>query len=525
MSPLMSIRMTRSLPPSVATRLWPIVGGLAFAAACRWPTLWWLAWVWLTLALRGLRPAQQGERFTTALWRGFRWGWWVGLAMFIGSLWWIYHVTIPGMLALCLYLSLYPAIWGACAVFLKPQGHASDLKYSLALGALWVGLEWLRATVLTGFPWIGAAVTLIESPRLNWLASFVGVVGLSLLPVTFNLLAVGAFARAGQRRPLWLGLGCGALVATFLLPPPKTPVADRTLQILAVQPNLSMAQKMLADEATSLAQYRALAQTTKAAITSTPAPPDLVLWPEAAIPGYFHSVDHEPTFAELLQLGPALITGADALIANASSPDDWGLHNCLALMHRTPENFALHAKVHLVPFGEFLPLRQEIPLFEKMLGHLIPTNFTRGQSLEPITLPDLGYEVIPLVCFEDTIGDLARSFIRERPQIIVNITNDNWFAESPAAALHGLHARWRAVELQRAMVRCANTGLTATIATDGSVTHAAPLHTETTLRATLPVATQPPITYFARHGHRPAQIIGILGLGACLAMIHRRPRT
>ncbi|RYD34539.1 MAG: apolipoprotein N-acyltransferase, partial [Verrucomicrobiaceae bacterium] len=294
------------------------------------------------------------------------------------------------------------------------------------------------------------------------------------------------------------------------------------LHALLIQPNVSMAEKLSPDVERQSQRYFDLAHQTDAALTATAgadgkARVDLVVWPESAIPGFFHDALAGGAFAPQLEQGDfTLVTGADS--------QEWGeLHNSVAALRRTVENHQLHDKVCLVPFGEFIPFRKQIPLLEWMLGGLIPYDFTPGRSLEPLKPEGQPFDVVPLVCFEDTIGRHARKFIRPQPQVLVNVTNDNWFAESPATDIHFVNARWRAPELHRTLVRSSNTGVTANVSAEG-VVQRIPNFQEGVLSTDFSTGDGR-ITFYARHGDIAAQTAGILALLACAGVWIGRRRV
>ena len=139
-------------------------------------------------------------------------------------------------------------------------------------------------------------------------------------------------------------------------------------------------------------------------------------------------------------------------------------------MKGTTKNYQVYRKAHLVPFGEYIPLRGIFPPFEWVAGRLIPADFQAGKSFDPLVTEEGGFQIIPLICFEDTIGRLARKFVRQgEPQLIVNVTNDGWFWESAGSIQHLANARFRCIELRRPMVRAANTGVSCIIDELGSL--------------------------------------------------------
>ena len=219
-------------------------------------------------------------------------------------------------------------------------------------------------------------------------------------------------------------------------------------------------------------------------------------------------------FTELLARGDfSLVTGADH--------EEWGqLYNSVVALRGRTDNYALHPKVRLVPFGEFIPFRRQLPWLEKLLGDLIPLDFSRGQSLEPLRVVGQGFSVVPLVCFEDTIGGHARHFVRGEAQVLVNVTNDNWFRQSPATELHFAHARWRAVELRRSLLRSANTGVTAIVSPEGEVQRL-PSFVRGTLEGRFALGSGE-VTFYARWGDAVAVGAGVLALVGAGAVWGRR---
>jgi apolipoprotein N-acyltransferase len=500
---------------------------LLFAGAFPPFNLWWLAWLW-ALPLQVWLWKAQGRRGWRLFMAGWGLGWMTGFLSFSATLWWVGHVSVPGMLAMCVYLGLYPAVWAGFAALLKPATSGQGFLASLVLAMLWCGLEWSRGVMLTGFPWNGAAVPLVEMPGLRSLAAYSGVTGLSMLPFFFMSGLAAAWTLRKHRHVRSIALLTAATLSMpavlTLLTWQKSPQPAMQLEVMLVQPNVSMKDKMSPDEETGVARYQDLAALTIEGIEKARTKPELIVWPESAVPRAFHDPMHAEYFDHLFTDGVnTLITGADALTAQDSNMDDWNVHNCAALMRGRYDNFILHAKVHLVPFGEYIPLRHQLPFLQDMLGDLIPTDFTAGTSLEPLKLEGMKYDVIPLICFEDTIADVARRFVREAPQVMVNITNDNWFAESPESAIHALNARWRCVELQRPMVRSANTGVTCVIDTEGRMTSEMRRFIRGVLYASVPLSAGG-TTFFAAHGDVVSMTAGAAGLLLSLAILLFRNR-
>ena len=140
--------------------------------------------------------------------------------------------------------------------------------------------------------------------------------------------------------------------------------------------------------------------------------------------------------------------------------------NAAVLLTAHGETQQLYRKMHLVPFGEYLPLR---PVFGGLCGQMVPADFTPGREATVFGLTEPKLRLAALICFEDTLGELTRRFVGSGAQVLVNITNDGWFAQSPAAEQHLANAVFRAIENRRPLIRCGNTGVTCAVDTYGRV--------------------------------------------------------
>jgi apolipoprotein N-acyltransferase len=240
-----------------------------------------------------------------------------------------------------------------------------------------------------------------------------------------------------------------------------------TVRCLVIQPGIRQQVKLasqMGDEASIRFEQEQIASLTRIYVPAII--PDLVVWPESSLPlGYAHEESHR-IIDDLLKEGPFSLMGG----ADTQSMD--GLMNSVFLARGSSENVQLHGKGHLVPFGEYLPLRPilgYIPGLEAML----PGDFTPGLAREPLVLTSakdqIVGQIVPLVCFEDTVGAYAREFVREEPQLLVNLTNDGWFPHSAGPEQHLTQARFRCIELRRPMVRATNTGQSCVINAFGSL--------------------------------------------------------
>jgi len=454
-------------------------------------------------------------------------------------------------------------------------GTGRSLRIAFSLGAVWAGLEWLRSWMFTGFGWNGLGVAFHETLVMAQAADLIGVAGLSLLVVFFQAVLVQsgrrilAGARDGRLRPRW-DFGVAALVVAVVMSYGIIRMAtvgrleSTRLKTLLVQINIpqdaarplwSPLEVHMAYEEETLEALAALqdgdAERLQQAIgradegALTLRWPDWVVWPESALTGRLLRTDQGEwgtwrenieTIERVREAGPfTLMHGLTEVEAVADDegllPRDGGrIFNSFVAM--SPED-ELHVfrKIHLVIFGETVPLVNSVPLirkiYEQQAGVSYSGSFSPGDSVEPLPVKGAGTTlgVIPSVCFEDTVPRLKRRFVRRGPQVIGNVTNDGWFDESAAAAQHFANGRFRAIELRRPMLRCANTGVTAAIDATGSTAHpdtgarqvlvdARGNHfTRGTMLAELDVPLDPPVTLYARIGDWGVILLGITGVG------------
>jgi apolipoprotein N-acyltransferase len=484
--------------------------------------------LWVLWTVRGRRAA----------WRGFGLGWLAGTVFFCGNLSWLWTVSGLGELALGAYLGVFWGVWGAwAATFGNPwrgggagldadsggwARAARSLRFAFVNAAVWAGLEWFRGWVLTGFGWNGLGVAFHQTPVLAQAADLLGVAGLSFLPVFVQCVIVLTArrlheeARGGRFRPHWEFAAAMALLASaFFYGVARITAEGRkpslNLDVLVVQLDIPQDVKWAEQSAESI--YRAYAEETDRALAEIERSndeavrksmeegregaeirwPDLVVWPESALPAplWFHAGDGYPEgqpnagyieHEAIAGRGFNLAVGLNEMELQKTASGDYirreeggHLYNSIVLFPGSFAGASSYRKMHLVPFGEFIPLRERLPFMERLFkfsaGVDFGLNFSRGRSAEPLAMKLDGKSVgiVPAVCFEDTVGRLMRRFLRPGPQIFLNATNDGWFKQSAAAEQHLANARFRSIEFRRPMVRAANTGVSCLIDTAGSL--------------------------------------------------------
>jgi apolipoprotein N-acyltransferase len=459
-------------------------------------------------------------------------GWWFGFGYFLAGLYWVgyaFLVDAPtfgwllpiAVLGLPAALAIFTAFGVAFARLLWTRGAIRILTLGVALTAA----EWLRGHVLTGFPWNAFGYALTAPLPLAQGAALIGLWGLTFVAiVVFASPATLIDDRAETRWP-WLPLALGIIVlaglAGFgglrLMRAPTRFVDGVHLRIM--QPNLQQdARFNYAAKQQVLDRYVALSERASGPQSLGIGDATHLIWPESAFPFF---LAREPNalaqIARLLQGGTVLITGAVRLAEPVNAVDP-AAYNSIYVIDRTGTIISVYDKVHLVPFGEYLPFQH----FLESLG-LQQLTKQRGGFLaaDRRALLDVpgAPPALPMICYEIIFpGEVTAE--GQRPGWIVNVTNDGWFGISSGPYQHFQQARVRAIEQGLPLVRAANTGISAVVDPLGRIINSLPLGSEGVIDSPLPHAIGTPI--YARVGDTPAGVIVVL---AFVVVIRRRWRA
>lgn len=442
------------------------LGALAMPPFDLWPVLA-LSFPVLVLLIDGCRGDMRSRLAAAA---GV--GWWFGFGYFLASLWWIgaaflveadvFGWLLPfAVVAMPAGLALFTAFGTAVARLLWSKG-------GLRLFALTFGLtlaEWLRGHVLTGFPWNTYGYAVSDDLLLMQAAAVVGVWGLTFFCVLFlstpvlllvpgrrGIAAVGAAAAIIAGAALW---GGHRLSVT-----PLETVPGVALRVM--QPNLSQDKKFAYDRRQQILEdYLALSARKSEAYPRGLADVTVLIWPESAFPFVY---EREPWAAEaiatVLPSNVTLVTGAvryDFPPPGQRSP----FFNSVRVMDHRGRVLENTDKVHLVPFGEYLPFQPELEALGIEQLTRVRGGFSSGAALSALRIPGLPL-ASPLVCYEIIFpGKVVPE--GPRPAWLLNLTNDAWFGLTPGPYQHFAQARMRAVEEGLPLVRAANTGISAIV--------------------------------------------------------------
>src|SRR5213076_2575795 len=296
----------------------------------------------------------------------------------------------------------------------------------------------------------------------------------------------------------------------------------KPLRVAAVQAGIPQRQKFDPQFAEEI--FGQFTRLSEIALRSKP-PPDLLIWPESSMP---EPVGDENTESHQFVMDFSGSTKADLLLGTIDMEDGHD-YNAALLISNAGQQTQTYRKIHLVPFGEYIPLRHSFPLFAAIASRWVPGDFDVGREYTVFQLTNPNAQVAPLICFEDTIGELARRFVLRGANLLVNITNDAWFLQSAASQQHLANAVFRCIENRRPMARAANTGVTCFVNEFGRVTQilqdeTGGTFTEGVLTGEINVPTDGELTFYVRHGELFAKVCAGVTITAIIVMILVRRR-
>jgi len=435
-----------------------VLAGAALALSFQKINIAGLAWIAPALILLAARDG-----------KSFHLGYLAGFTHYLISLSWLLHIPVRfypilGWIALAAYLALYPAVWAWLCCRLKSvagnQNWVARTGFALFSAVAWVAIEMIVARMFSGFPWNLLGASQQRLLPLIQIASWTGVYGVAFLVVWFSASLLNAFdallARPSARN-VWLKeltlpiFVCAVVYAFGLHRIASEPKSSRTLRIALVQP--SIPQTMVWDPAASEVRFAELMRLTIAALTNKP---DLLIWPEAAVPKMVRDDrSTQETIAQLARTnGVWFIIGSDDFDFRGTNAIYF---NSSFLVTPRGEFISTYRKRRLVIFGEYVPLIDWLPFIKYLTP--ITGGFTAGEKPVTFDLNGLGVKTSVLICFEDVFPHYAREHATDEIDFLVNITNDGWFGESAAQWQHAASAALRAVENGKPLVRCANNGI------------------------------------------------------------------
>ena len=422
-------------------------------------------------------------------------------------------LSVPAMLLLSLFMGLYTALFaGLLSYFLagKNAGGRVSVRILFAAPVLWVGLDWLRGVLFSGFPWMDLGYGLAFQPIFLQIADLGGHHLITFALVLTNglvLVAVNQFRHGNSGKAVRKVRMTVSLAVLFLLFAggysvfryqqfSRASEMSPKLQVAVVQGNIPQDEKWTSTRKKStLDIYHRLAEEAVSKNDAT-----LVVWPETALP-FFPSND--PLFSTVTSWaagrGLWLLTGAPYFVLNTDLERPFNkavsYFNSALLVNPSGKVVGRYDKQHLVPFGEYVPLRKQFPFLEPLVESV--GNFSFGSSSVPLSTGTFKLGV--LICYESIFPNLARQEVDAGANVLVNITNDAWYGRSSAPYQSFSMSILRAVETRRSLVRAANTGISAFVDPVGRVMEESPIFESLSLSAAVPIMEEK--TIFTRFGY------------------------
>ncbi|MBU0469491.1 MAG: apolipoprotein N-acyltransferase [Candidatus Omnitrophica bacterium] len=414
----------------------------------------------------------------------FKAGYLCGILFFTGTVSWMIHVTVPGSIVMILYLGLYYAMFAVAYYYFS---RSRSLLKLFLLPAVWVTLEYVKAYLIGGFDWASLGHAQYKNLALIQIAEFTGYYGVSYLIVAANVVIKDSLSFLSTKNTkislkeilseisillvmilAFIGFGNSVL---------RRQDVQKKISVGIIQGNIDQELKWFEPAWEDILEKHVLL--TKLVAKENP---HLIVWPETSFPGFLILKDeqyqyspngvsfenNEQFYSRIKQL--AVDIGIPILFGVVSE-ENGKFYNSAVLLSKEGKLIGKYNKLHLVPFGEYIPLRVIFPF----LASIVPIeDFTSGNKFTVFSLPaknntEVLAKFSPLICFEDTVARLARRFIGEGAEFFVNITNDGWFKDTKAPFMHMQSSVFRSIENRKYLVRCTNTGVSNFIDDKGKI--------------------------------------------------------
>ncbi len=420
--------------------------------------LWIFAWFGFVPLFFALKNKSKGKAFLLS--------YLTGVIFWSITIYWLVHVTLLGTIVLILYLALYFGVFG---LIISTIGYRLSTIDPVLIPSIWVLLEYIRSRLFTGFPWALLGYSQYQNLPIIQIADITGAWGVSFLVMLVNVaiyLVPSPQSPVPSRIKKYLLPVILCVVVTlfygyYKLYKPRTTNHEPRIKISVIQGNIpqelkwdSRAKDYIVDKYLNIS-WQAIKDN-----------PDLIIWPEAALP---FVLEEEPVYFERIK--DWVKENKISLLLGAVTSRENFYYNSAILTSGEGRTFTRYDKLHLVPFGEYIPLKKALPFLETIvpIGDIAAgkeyTVFT--QYARRNTQNTVNFSV--LICFEDLFPELSRRFVNKGAQFLINITNDAWYKRTAAAHQHLQASIFRAVENRVFLARCANTGVSGFIAPGGKV--------------------------------------------------------
>jgi apolipoprotein N-acyltransferase len=433
-----------------------------------------------------------------------------------------------------LVLGLYFGLFGLGVALVRRATGSTRLALAAA-PILWAGLE-LAASRITSVPWDQLGYSQVDNGLLNQLAPWTGVYGISFVLVAVNaLIAGGLVVERCPPKPFWKGprpwgiagvvLMAGGTAGIFLTPPQPATTATAML----VQPNLDvgsdsrwtgpgeweqhivefirLGEELCNSSIGGIPQTGAPMIIPECAVPANAIHPDLVVWPESPAPFFEADARFQQALVEIAGAVHAPLVVGNVGADFSTDEQAWHDYNSALVVRADGARVGRYDKIHLVPFGEYVPFQHWLTFARKLTGRV--SSFTRGDERKVFLLSGHRYGVF--ICYEAVFADEVREFAKADAEVLVNISDDGWYGDTSAPWQHLNMVRMRAIENRRWILRDTNNGVTAAIDPNGRVRQSIPRHRTYALPAGY--AFRDDVTFYTAHGDVFGWACAILGLG------------
>jgi apolipoprotein N-acyltransferase len=499
--------------------------------------LYFLCWIAMAPLLYTLLRGRggEGELFDSegrslrpfTVWQGFLIGWASGIVWYLGTCYWIYPVMnvygrLPGIaatlitIAFCIYMGLHHAAFAALVVMMVRRSTTGNRRPLLLAPVFWTAIELFRDRVI-GDPWNPLGGAQIDNIPFARMAQVAGVYGLSFAVMLVNCALVAAMLLRGQRRKnLMISTVAAAIalqVGIFAKPAPIT----ATHQAVLMQENVP-----LLDEAEWKPSYfdQTISELVKQSVEAVPRDnnPGLIVWPESPAPFFIADPRLQRWLVAMAQdKNSYLVVGSLGETKDASGQPQ--LLNSALVMDPHGNVMGQYDKIHLVPFGEYVPFQNLLSFAKKLTREV--GDYGRGNQRKVFDLGGIHAGIF--ICYESVFPDEVREFTANGAQVLINTSDDLWYGETGAPAQHLQMARMRAVENHRWILLATNNGTTASIDPLGRVVKQSPRNVRTAMVA--PFSLQTEMTFYSRYGDVFAWACVIISLLAVFVRWRYRAAT
>ncbi|MFA5321693.1 MAG: apolipoprotein N-acyltransferase [Smithella sp.] len=426
-----------------------------------WGLFAWIAFVPLFFSLQN----------TVTISQGLLLGFITGVVSYIGVIYWIAFVTvnygylplhtgIALMLLLAFYLSMYVSLFAGCLVYFRDK-----MPLYLTAPVLWVCLEYGKSFIFTGFPWENLGYSQYANTYLVQFADVFGVFGLSFLIILMNAVVFEVINKRSRKEFIVAAVVFLMMAGIYIYGILRIDQVNKTvrnspgIEVSLIQGNIDQSIKWDKDfKRETLNIYEQLS------LNNLPGNGSLIVWPETAVPFKFQDLNglHDQIINLSLKTKSWLIFGS---VSSSPQIDGADYFNSAYLLSPSGAIRGKYDKVHLVPYGEYVPLRNLFPFINKLTEGI--GDFSRGAGFYPLSMDDKKIGI--LICYEGILPFAARAYKNNSAELLVNITNDAWFGPTSAPFQHFSMAVFRAVETRLYLVRAANTGISGIIDPTGKI--------------------------------------------------------